>query len=529
MQHAKNALNRRTFVGGAGALGLTALSSLGTTPAPANAEETAAPVIAETIDCDIVIVGAGISGLAAAVEAGEAGANVVLIEAESIPGGNGLGVEACFGNGSKMQLEAGIEAYDPGEIIRHEMKSSQWRAYGPDYVDMINNSGNNIDWMVEHGVQFMYVTPGLSPSEVMADKATCHYFEGGVAAEGYVPFMAAAAEAAGVVARYETKAQQLVFDEAGKVAGVVATNLADGTNVQVNAKAVILATGGFPHNPELLKEMRVREEDVELVFSVAHCDGTGHNMALSAGAESYVSNAVLLAELLIPGSTNPFQGGILSRVVTNTCPTAIWINDACQRFVAEDFISENLAFMVLPTRNYKQTYILFDQAGFDAAYEAIAGTDMVRLASMDVHDELQQAVDAGGVVKADSIEELAAAAGLDPETLRASVDRYNGFAAAGKDADYSKSGAFVTALDAPPFYLATTKLSIMTAIGSIYTDSNFNALTPEREPIDNLYVVGVEGARLWASCYTIDVSGGCCANNVNSGRTAARHAMAHCL
>lgn len=528
MEQAKLNLDRRAFLGGASLLGISAVCGLaGCSPKTTDGEEAgeaAETLVAdEETSCDIVIVGGGISGLSAAVQASELGANVILVEAGEETGGNGRGVEGCFGNGSKMQAAQGIEAYDTAEIVRHEMESSQWRAYGPAYVSLMSNAGTNVDWLVDNGVKFSNVASFTGTME------TFHFFEGGVAGTGYVPYMTEAATKNGTTIMLNSKAQQLVFDDAGKVAGVVVVDNANGKNVQINAKAVILATGGFPHSKELLGEMRVREDDVALTYSVPACDGTGHKMAVSAGAESYVSDSVLLAELLVPGAQNPFEGGVLSRALTNCCPTAIWVNDSGQRIVAEDFLMENMALMSLPSRNYRDSFIVLDQASFDSAANTVLGSSAATMASLSIDEETQMAIDGGGLFKANTIEELAEAAGISPKALQETVERYNQFAANGKDEDYNKSAELLVPLSTPPYYCANTKLSLLTVIGSIYTDENCNALDTERNPIDSLYVVGVEGARLWAGTYTIDVGGGCCANNVNSGRIAARHAVENCL
>ena len=136
----KKGIDRRQFVGGAGILAAAGMvgmlagcsqpqangtggdKAVDTQPAPQN--------ISETHDCDILVIGSGAAGLAAAVQASELGANTICIESQSIPGGNMNGVEGCFGVGSRMQQKEGIDV-DPGTVIRLEIEQSQYRCSGP--------------------------------------------------------------------------------------------------------------------------------------------------------------------------------------------------------------------------------------------------------------------------------------------------------------------------------------------------------------------------------------------------------------
>ena len=289
-------LDRRCFVRGTG-VALAGMATVGVSTALAEGSQASTGAqdgsqqAEQAIDCDIVIIGAGGSGLAAAVEAAEEGASVIVLERMSYSGGGELGVEGVFAVGSSMQQAEGIEI-SAGEMVRAELAASQQRAHGPAYVDMIHASGSDIDWLLEHGVTFQGVDADTGSIKLF------HRFDGDSGGVGYVPPMEAAAKAAGASFMYECLADELVKDATGAVAGVLATD-ADGNRIQVNAaKGVIIATGGFAENFDLVAENGFNVENCNYVGMVGH-DGIGHQMAVTAGAKSVRESTAYLASMSV--------------------------------------------------------------------------------------------------------------------------------------------------------------------------------------------------------------------------------------
>lgn len=159
-------VTRRNFVAAAAVAGVAA-----------NAGITLAGETQTVVECDIAIVGAGGSGLAAAVEAAEAGAKVVVLERMPYAGGGELGVEGIFAVNSSMQQAEGIEL-SAGELVKAELVASQQRASGPAYVDLVHATGANIDWLIEHGVTFEGVDADTGVLKLF------HRFEGDAGAFG---------------------------------------------------------------------------------------------------------------------------------------------------------------------------------------------------------------------------------------------------------------------------------------------------------------------------------------------------------
>lgn len=512
----KAGINRRQFIGGAGILAAAGMAGMLAGCSQQQASETNSnnetntqeqpQNISETKECDVLVIGSGASGLAAAVQASELGANTICIESQSVAGGNMNGVEGCFGVGSRMQKEEGIDV-DPGEVIRLEIEQSQYRCSGPGYVDMVHNSGENIDWLLDNGVTF---------GQVDVDKGDIlvfHRFAGGSGGKDYVPAMVSAAEQNGVVFLYETEGTGLVKAEDGSIAGAYAQTKS-GETIQINAKSVIIATGGFADNEAYMAACGLEPQSY-VIGGVPGHDGLGHQMGIDAGVRDNRGNTAMLAAFKVPTTPGYYDNGKFDFVIGVAAPFAVWVNEKGERFINEDFTATNAMSMTLPTWRNELTYIVMDTPMMEMFLNGDA----------DAQKQLEDAIGEGEIFKADTLEELASQSGIDGASFKETVERYNGFAESGADLDYGKSSEIMMTLASGPFYAIHVIPQVNTSIGSLQTDRTFHAIDENYEPIKGLYVVGVEGAMLWNNIYTINVSGGCNANNVNSGRVAARDAV----
>lgn len=290
-------LKRREFIAGAAVAGLSAFAcGLAGCAAPRGNDAPAAQSTdsddkpeafeaAETVETDIVIVGAGISGLAAAVQAGHNKDRVIVLEASPTPGGAG-GVEGIFGWNSPIQRELGID-FSKSEVLTAEVKKNNYVTDGERWNDTIKASGENIQWLLEQGAEFTGVVDNYH-NTCLYD--TFHWWKGGHASEGYIPPMLAKAEALGVTFRTKTRAKALIVNES-TVTGLYA-ELEDGSILQVNAGAVVLAAGGFVGNTELLlSQMNITERDMAKkcleVAALMNRVGDGVLMARDIGAQLY--------------------------------------------------------------------------------------------------------------------------------------------------------------------------------------------------------------------------------------------------
>ena len=513
---------RRTFV----AAGIAACGTIAAMPAfaeeaPASAtaptEETV--VADEELDCDVLIIGAGGSGLAACVEAGDRGLKTICIESQPAVGGNENMVEGCFAVESSLQKAEGL-VFDTGAIVRRELEQGQYRSNGALFIDMIDASGENIDWLLEHGVKFWRVD---------ADHGTerfFHRYEETAGAVGYIPPMLAAAEAAGVEVLLETHGDSLIVED-GVVKGAYATK-SDSTVLKINAKGVIIATGGFADDDELMAQAGYDPSRLGHMAFPGH-DGAGHRMAVKAGASSYLPYAAAVADVSMPGLPLFFNGGKFNPYFFSKYPRTIWVDDSGSRFLNEDFALENMMLPLVPTLWRGPIFALVDSAIMDdwtigdATLSVPEMNDGIDRGGTDALTELADGIELGVIMKGDTLEDVAAQAGIDPDALKATVERYNASVEAGSDREFGKDAQYLAPISQPPFYLCRPQANICAPVGSIRTDRHFRAVTDAGDPIQGLYVVGVEGAMLWSNVYTVNISGGCNANNVNSGRKAVAH------
>ena len=510
-------LNRRQFVGassvaGLGVAGVAALASARALADEAKVADVPAEEPSATYDCDVVIVGCGISGLSAAVQAGELGLNTIALEAGEQVGGNGQGVEGIFGCGTSGQIEQGIEL-DSGAIVRHELEQAQHLPDGTLWTDLVKASAENYDWLVEQGVEFSGVINdygGLYP--------TMHWFGGDKAGIGYVPHMEGKAEEYGVQFMRSTAAQSLRTDADGRVCGVTATD-ADGATIQVNASAVILASGGFGYNDDMLAAWGFNLEHLGKVGNPLN-NGDGIRMALAVGAQDCTADACFLAAPNIDGL---FAKGDASGKLGFGGPV-IWVNQDGERFVNEDLAADNIMSVALPTITQKQCYCLLDStilgSILNGPRSVTAATDVP--ADEEFASVLEECP-SDNVYQCDTIAEVAEKFGIDAEALQATVDAYNVDCAVGTDSYFGKDASQMLPVENGPFTMFRLDVDVMVAIGGLGTNRNMQVLAEDGTPIEGLYAIGVDGVRLYRKVYPINIGATCCGNNVNSGRIAVRH------
>ena len=231
---------------------------------------------------DFLIVGAGISGLAAAVQARQLKMDTIVIDKNGFVAGNGGGVEGIFGINTKMQQAAGIHA-EKEDIIAKEAELGQYRADGSFWVDLINNSAANIDWLVNLGVQLTKVDDYHGTCMF----PTFHWFKGGFASVGYVPYMKKKADELNVKFLLETSATSII-EENGSIKGVYAKT--PNGYIKINAKATLLDTGGVGHNPDLLEQQGWSTKNIHYC-SMPSNTGDGYQMAMSVGAKDMLKES----------------------------------------------------------------------------------------------------------------------------------------------------------------------------------------------------------------------------------------------
>lgn len=441
--------------------------------------------IAETVECDVVVCGAGISGAAAAASAAQNGLKTVLLEKGGVFAARASEVGAL---GDKAHAAAGIEL-DPAQFVNDGMATSHFRADRHVWQTFAQRSGEALDWAIDLG-QGACGEPVAQMANVVYDGVTTWgtgvTFDNGNANAVY-PFIEMLLDKAvemGCDLRYETPACQLVQDADGRVAGVVAK--AESGYVKLSAsKGVVLATGGYEFNPQMMKE-RIRPRDMA-VF--AWCNptrtntGDGHLMGIAAGAAEDDWPHILMNDPAgAPSGNRAF--GIM--------PAFLRVNSRGERFV-----NESLSF------EYLTNAIMYQPGACDYVImsgDILAALEQLKGGSPWTPEEMYESIQ-GDVRTFDTLEDLAAYLTADPETLRSTIERYNELCAKGEDEDFGKSASALFPLESAPYYAVQESGTCLTTVNGLKTDWKSEVLNLEGKPIAGLYALGNASGSMFFGTY----------------------------
>lgn len=477
--------------------------------------------VSETIDADVVIIGAGMAGAAAFMHAAEAGANAVIIEKRDSISGRGLDFAAV---GTKVQKAAGI-TIDKGQLVNDLVKSSGYKADGSLLKLWADHSGAIFDRLIDMTVADggeVVLGSGSSASANAEDFATRtyptdHMFGGLV--EGpcaLIERMMKAGVDAGGQSYFQMKAEQLLKD-GDRIVGVYATDSA-GSTVKINAaKGVILATGDYGSNQEMVEAwcpLAAGAEGSVYTDPTANT-GDGINMAMWVGAAIQPgAHAAMIHPI--------FGGGALSPA------SNLKVNGDGVRFCNENTTLPGISNMYLTSKGHKVWAI------FDSDFEeqmpkmsplsnynnntagpltAMFSSGAADPANPPSHTEVvQYCLEDGSTVKADTIAELAIAIDVPADTLEATVARYNELVKAGIDEDFGKDAADLQPIVQAPFYASALTAKVLVIASGLNVDSQMQVLSRDGEPIGGLFAVGNVMGNFFANDYPI------CAPGLSHGR-----------
>ncbi len=470
--------------------GETPAASTGTTTVAGHSREglpsfLAAPepitAIADTKDFDVVIVGAGASGVPAAITARKAGATVALIqkEATAISQGN-----TATGILLDTSDEAGVEA-----VVSRLLKDHQYRGKREQVELWAKNSGEAIRWVLDlataEGAQVSDTTMKWTAAIKEVNGYPVDYLSIDFGPKPYntgngMQVLADYAAAQGVEIFYNTEAKQLVGDAAG-VTGVIAEG-PDGI-VQFNAsKGVILATGDYQNDDDMMAYYL--PDLANLGRKQMNKTGDGHKMAVWAGgAIEDITHTKMLHDFDGgPGSMADMPFLAVKTDGTRFCDETLGMS-----------LMNNFLRSEADQGDYNQ---IFDSNYMTAAAEwpgKLFDPEAIKV-YMPEEDVEKVGVfeDQIGTYKADTLEELAGKLGItDTAAFVKSVERYNECVAAGKDLDFGKEGKWLTAIDTPPFYGIHRHVRVSAIVSGVNVGPNMEVLAAETgEPIPGLFAIG---------------------------------------
>ena len=533
-------ISRRSFLKGAAATGVVAaLSSIGISAA---AEEAAAADesvksylpqekydIAEERDFDVVVVGAGGGGMSAAIRAAQLGLSTVLLEQRSVTGGTTLFTEGLFAVNSHIQKENGKNPPDLGyDLFTTAMDYHHWYADGALFRRYMDKSGENIAWLESVGVEFQGT--GTMCDNVYNTWHQYKYEEGQISGRTYVDNLTKAVTEAGATLVLGSEGVNIIQAEDGTVTGIIAKE--EDKYIQYNAaKGVILATGGYSDNPDMIREFGKNPDRIDPMGAGGR-NGFGINAARQAGGTLAPSPGCLV-----------FYGGCIPGVMYGThlyCASAFqpyfWINGNCDRFVNEYYAERNFCFSgnaqsmqdrVISIVTQAQMDNMFENGGTFGCGEYIhAGEPLTQL-----WEQFQAQKDKGSPHvhgPMETLDDVAAELGLDADKLKASIEKYNGYCANGVDEEFGKDAQYLFPLESGPYYAFELYAGIFTTVGGMKITPDAQVLDANAQPIPHLYAIGCDAGGIYGDSYDVSICEGSCQGfAVFSGKAAAEHIAAN--
>ena len=458
-----------------------------------------------TVEADVVVVGAGGAGMTAAITAAGEGKSVVILESQSMVGGNSVratgGMNAGktvyqdeneFGEsaGVEKTLKTAAEKYADNETITALAKtvSEQWAAYQANptgYFDSVElmeldtmiggkgindpelvetlcaNSADAIDWLDEHGITLHNVSSfgGASVKRIHRPVNA----EGKTVSVGsyMIPLLEENCEKAGVKMMLDTTATEILTDANGAAVGVKATG-ASGETVTVNAKAVVLASGGFGANLDMVVKYKPELKGF-MTTNAPGIQGQGIEMAQAIGAATVDMDQIQIHPTVEANTAALITEGLRG-------DGAVLINAEGKRFIDEvgtrDVVS---AAEIAQTGSY--SWLVVDQAMADAS------------------SVIQGYIKKGYTVTGATYEELGEAMGVDAAAFAETMEKWNGYVEAKNDPDFGRT-SFANPLNTAPYYAVKVTAGVHHTMGGLKINANTEVLNEKGEVIPGLFAAG---------------------------------------
>ena len=433
----------------------TALTEAGADVEALKAKTVEVAVADQVLECDVVVAGAGAAGLGAAVAAVEKGASVILLEEAGVTGGSTTRSGGYFiASGTSLQKANGIE--DSNDDFFAFYKEIGGDMINDEKVrDFVDNSAACYEWIVANGAQFDGVTT-VHPTHTalrVHNSLGGQFMGTGQGGQMTAP-MTNSFIAKGGKLIYNAEADGLVLDAEGNVAGLTAT-MKDGSKLTVNAKAVILATGGFAGDRELVAKFPSTPMKANVPTTV-----TGDAAKIVEAVDGKVEWNFDAANITM---------------VSFTCGVGCY-GEAAGMIVGEkgNRVANEYSYF------YEYTEALVQDGSTYGWY--ITDAD-------DPFPTAQYGMMIESTPHAATAAELAALIGADEATLTAAIERYNALCAAGNDEDYGKPAEYMNALD-KEMYAIKLSASISGTYGGVLTDVESQVINNAGEVVPGLYAAG---------------------------------------
>ena len=473
------------------------------------------------IETDVVVIAAGLSGLAAAASAAENGARVIVFEKSNTVGGAANMGMGPLGIGTKQQKDM-MADIDVERAFKMFMDYTHWRVDANLVRDYFERSSDTIAWIEDMGVEFAGAYKYFPKSE-----PTWHIVavNGGIGRNGGAIMTKAIMEHAksnGAEFYLETPVTKVLIDDDGKVRGVSARGT-DGSMLEVSSKAAIICTGGAGDNPEMINERMGYTFNVDMFnFAIPGLKGEGIMMAEEVGAARSDMNVEMI--YILPNS----DFGAQSVPVVLMQPN-LMINQDGERFINEEEMQNNtFTGNAISIQRGKVGYSILDSSILRGYKKN--GPDVVNFVhnadSVDDFDAVVTQYIAEGnpdVYKAGSIRELADMIGVDPGALEETIDDYNAMCGTA-DTRFFKRRKYMKPIVKAPFYAGRFRPGGYGTLGGIKINRKTEVLDINWRPIPGLFAAGTDTCSIFGDSYMFLLPGNTMGYCLNTGRFAGENA-----
>lgn len=461
----------------------------------------------EHIEADIVIVGCGITGIAAGLAAAERGVEVVMLERTQVFGGNGVHAHGGYFVESYLQKEAG-ETFSLKEAFEQAMFFNNYLCDPLIMRKHLGEGAETVRWLNKDHDAGLTLPHVYKSSAQEGEPFT--YIAWDAERTLWPKFRAELESRDNVQLIFGAKGTELIMDENDSVAGVIAIK-DDGSILRISCKAAYMATGGYLMNDAMLKDA-IGEELVEYLVkdTSAVCDGSGLKMAWAAGAGRRNDNMITNH-----GGRSGLGGkvGLLGIDLLLYIPI-LWVNRFGERFMDEEIVPNALFFSNLLMTQKGRAFVVFDQASLDEwkvkkiplkmAFWDRFSDDYYCPPVTTFEEDFAEAQEVGRGFKADTIEELAEISGMDPQILAKTISDYNGYVERKCDDEFCKSAeSLVYKVEQGPFYAVQCRVQAQGTVGGIKINDSMQAVTQQGKVIPGLYAGGADAGGLYNGSYSI--------------------------
>ncbi len=507
-----------------------AITAAGGDPENFTASETAKSTEVKDLKADVVVVGAGATGVSAALTAQQAGADVILLEKAATPGGVSIIAGGPMGIDSKEQEKAGVAGtFTTADVLKYWQDYNCWMDDGQLFYNIANRSGETIDWLQENGMEFTFM--GTEQAAHADGFQTYHIYKDQENKLGYYTKLVDKFKADGGQVFFETPATELKAED-DRITGVVAT-AKDGTKYEISCDAVVLGTGGFGANADMIEE----EVGFPLeTFTTGTQTGDGATMSRAIGA----GKGKTIQQYHGVTSYSGIQTGQGKDEIAKAIymPTSVWVNRRAARFCPEDLNYDTALCSNAAATQGEYYFSIISEDMVKALEEGgakaldvdipVAYEPTIPMFSIDegwtgFRAALEDGVQKGIVFKGNSVKELAENMGVDAETLEKTLADYNASCEKGVDPVYGKASKYMKSLGDGVLYAVKARPVSLGGIGGVLVNSNLQVIKDDGTVIKGLYAAGNDVAEMYNNSYPL-VEGVTMMNALTGGRICGEEA-----